>query len=105
PDVCSAALRGPSPAGRPPPRVPGVARRPPRRAGRTGARLRTSRGPAPARKSPPALMAFISLAIDVGGTKITVGLADPDDALVHTATQPTPHVDAEAVCSVAERLI
>jgi glucokinase len=50
-------------------------------------------------------MADVTLAIDVGGTKIAVGLADPDGALVHTATQPTPHGDAEAVWAVAERLI
>jgi glucokinase len=50
-------------------------------------------------------MADITLAIDVGGTKIAVGLADSDGALVHTATQPTPHGDAEAVWAVAERLI
>ena len=50
-------------------------------------------------------MADITLAIDVGGTKIAVGLADPDGALVHTATRPTPHGDAEAVWAVVERLI
>ena len=50
-------------------------------------------------------MADITLAIDVGGTKIAVGLADPDGAIVHTATQPTPHGDAEAVWDVAKRLI
>ena len=50
-------------------------------------------------------MADITLAIDVGGTKIAVGLADPDGALVHTATRPTPHADAEAVWAVVERLI
>jgi len=50
-------------------------------------------------------MADITLAIDVGGTKIAVGLADPDGALVHTAARPTPHGDAEAVWAVVERLI
>ncbi|MDT5367952.1 MAG: glucokinase [Mycobacterium sp.] len=50
-------------------------------------------------------MADITLAIDVGGTKIAVGLADRDGALVHTATRPTPHGDAEAVWAVVERLI
>src|SRR6202022_44869 len=50
-------------------------------------------------------MADITLAVDVGGTKIAVGLADPGGALVHTATQPTPHGDAEAVWDVVERLI
>jgi glucokinase len=50
-------------------------------------------------------MAELTLAIDVGGTKIAVGLADSSGALVHTATLPTPHGDAEAVWAVAEQLI
>jgi glucokinase len=50
-------------------------------------------------------MAEFTLAIDVGGTKIAVGLADSAGALVHTATLPTPRGDAEAVWAVAERLI
>jgi glucokinase len=50
-------------------------------------------------------MAELTLAIDVGGTKIAVGLADSTGALVHTATLPTPRGDAEAVWAVAERLI
>lgn len=50
-------------------------------------------------------MADLTLAIDVGGTKIAVGLADSSGALVHTATLPTPHGDTEAVWAVAERLI
>jgi glucokinase len=50
-------------------------------------------------------MADVTLAIDVGGTKIAVGLADRDGVLVHTAIQPTPHGDARAVWAVAERLI
>jgi glucokinase len=45
------------------------------------------------------------LAIDVGGTKIAVGLADSAGALVHTATLPTPRGDAEAAWAVAEQLI
>jgi glucokinase len=50
-------------------------------------------------------MAGLTLAIDVGGTKIAAGLADARGALVHTATLPTPSGDAEAVWAVAERLI
>lgn len=46
-----------------------------------------------------------SLAIDVGGTKIAVGLADSAGKLVHTATLPTPPGGAEAVWAVAEQLI
>jgi glucokinase len=50
-------------------------------------------------------MAELTLAIDVGGTKIAAGLADSRGALVHTAALPTPPGDAEAVWAVAERLI
>jgi glucokinase len=50
-------------------------------------------------------MADVTLAIDVGGTKIAVGLADSAGALVHTATLPTPRGNAEAVWAVAEQLI
>jgi glucokinase len=50
-------------------------------------------------------MAELTLAIDIGGTKIAVGLADSEGALVHTAALPTPAGDAEAVWAVAERLI
>jgi glucokinase len=50
-------------------------------------------------------MADVTLAVDVGGTKIAVGLVDSAGSLIHTATLPTPHGDAEAVWAVAERLI
>jgi glucokinase len=50
-------------------------------------------------------MAELTLAIDVGGTKIAAGLADSRGALVHTAALPTPPGGAEAVWAVAERLI
>ena len=33
---------------------------------------------------------MLTLCLDIGGTKIAAGLADPDGALVHTATRPTP---------------
>lgn len=46
-----------------------------------------------------------TLALDVGGTKIAVGLVDDDGTLVHRAQQPTPDSDAEAVWSVAEGLL
>jgi glucokinase len=33
---------------------------------------------------------MLTLCLDIGGTKIAAGLADPSGALVHTATCPTP---------------
>ena len=50
-------------------------------------------------------MADVTLAVDVGGTKIAVGLVDSAGSLTHLATLPTPHGDAEEVWAVAERLI
>ncbi|MHA3023611.1 ROK family protein [Mycobacterium sp. BMJ-28] len=47
----------------------------------------------------------LTLALDVGGTKIAVGLVDDDGALTHRAQQPTPHGDADAVWAVAAELI
>jgi glucokinase len=47
----------------------------------------------------------VTLGIDVGGTKIAVGLVDADGTLVHHEQQPTPDGDAEAVWAVAEGLI
>jgi len=38
---------------------------------------------------------MLTLCVDIGGTKIAAGLADPDGALVYTAKRPTP-VDAGA---------
>jgi glucokinase len=46
-----------------------------------------------------------TLALDVGGTKIAVGLVDADGALIHHAQLPTPSTDAEAIWSVTERLL
>lgn len=46
-----------------------------------------------------------ALALDVGGTKIAVGLVDADGTLLHHAQQPTPDGDAEAVWAAAEGLI
>ena len=50
-------------------------------------------------------MSELTLALDVGGTKIAAGLVDADGTLVHHAQQPTPDGDAEAVWAVAETLI
>jgi glucokinase len=47
----------------------------------------------------------LTLALDVGGTKIAAGLVDDDGALVHRAQLPTADGDAEAVWAVAETLI
>ena len=33
---------------------------------------------------------MLTLCLDIGGTKIAADLADPDGALVYTATRPTP---------------
>lgn len=52
------------------------------------------------------LTRMLTLALDVGGTKIAVGLVDRAGALVHTATRPTPaDQDAEAVWAVVAALI
>jgi glucokinase len=47
----------------------------------------------------------LTLAIDIGGTKIAVGLVNSDGALVRTAILPTPRGDAETVWAVLARLI
>ena len=47
----------------------------------------------------------VTLALDIGGTKIAAGLVDADGALVHHAKLPTPHGDAEAVWTVVDTLI
>ena len=52
---------------------------------RARAGLRASRRSASARQHPQALMADHTLAIDIGGTKIAVGLVDDDGALAHHA--------------------
>ncbi len=46
-----------------------------------------------------------TLALDIGGTKIAVGLVDPDGGLRHHAQLPTPDEGAEGIWSVAERLL
>jgi glucokinase len=50
-------------------------------------------------------MADLSLAIDVGGTKIAAGLVDDEGTLVHHAKLPTPDGDAEAIWAVVDSLI
>jgi glucokinase len=45
---------------------------------------------------------MLTLCLDVGGTKVAAGLADPDGTLVHTATRPTP---AEQVWDVIDAMI
>jgi glucokinase len=46
-----------------------------------------------------------TLAIDIGGTKIAVGLVDDDGTLGHHAKLPTPNGDAETVWAVVDSLI
>ncbi|TPG34283.1 ROK family protein [Mycolicibacterium hodleri] len=46
-----------------------------------------------------------TLALDIGGTKIAVGLLDPDGNLIHHEQLPTPDEDAEAIWSVADGLL
>ncbi|HTI74817.1 MAG TPA: ROK family protein, partial [Mycobacterium sp.] len=47
----------------------------------------------------------LTLALDIGGTKIAAGLVDPDGALVHQAKLPTPDGDAEGVWTVVDTLV
>jgi glucokinase len=47
----------------------------------------------------------VTLALDIGGTKIAAGLVDNCGALVHHAKLPTPDGDAEAVWTVVDTLI
>ena len=49
---------------------------------------------------------MLTLALDIGGTKIAVGLVDPAGELVHSAIEPTPKDQhAEHVWGVADRMI
>jgi len=50
-------------------------------------------------------MTELTLAIDVGGTKIAAGLVDANGRLVHSARQPTPDGDAEQVWAVVDALV
>jgi glucokinase len=47
----------------------------------------------------------VTLALDIGGTKIAAGLVDVEGALVHHAKLPTPDGDAEAVWTVVDSLV
>jgi glucokinase len=47
----------------------------------------------------------LTLALDIGGTKIAAGLVDDDGTLVHYAKLPTPDGDAEAVWAVVDTLV
>jgi glucokinase len=47
----------------------------------------------------------LTLALDIGGTKIAAGLVDGDGALVHHAKLPTPDGDSEAVWAVVDTLV
>ena len=47
----------------------------------------------------------VTLALDIGGTKIAAGLVDADGTLVHHAKLPTPDGDAEAVWTVVDTLV
>lgn len=49
---------------------------------------------------------MLTLALDIGGTKIAVGLVDPAGELVHRAIEPTPKdQQAEHVWDVIDRMI
>jgi glucokinase len=50
-------------------------------------------------------MSDVTLALDIGGTKIAAGLVDADGTLVHHAKLPTPDGDAEAVWAVVDTLV
>lgn len=50
-------------------------------------------------------MTELTLALDIGGTKIAAGLVDPDGAVVRAEQLPTPPVGAEAIWRVVEDLI
>lgn len=48
---------------------------------------------------------MLTLALDIGGTKLAVGLVDGSGALRHRAEAPTPHADAETIWTVAQALL
>lgn len=47
----------------------------------------------------------MTLALDIGGTKIAVGLVDDSGDIVYRAEQPTPRADAEAIWAVTDALL
>jgi glucokinase len=50
-------------------------------------------------------MSELTLAVDIGGTKIAVGLVDGQGRLVHHTRQPTPKGDAEQIWAVVDELM
>lgn len=50
-------------------------------------------------------MADLTLALDIGGTKIAAGLVDDAGTVVHRAKLPTPDGDAETVWAVVNSLL
>ncbi|WP_374022908.1 ROK family protein [Mycobacterium sp. HNNTM2301] len=48
---------------------------------------------------------MLTLCLDIGGTKVAAGLADPDGALVHTVIRPTPGGGAEEVWAAVDATI
>ncbi len=49
---------------------------------------------------------MLTLAVDIGGTKIAVGLVDPAGVLVHSAVEPTPKdQQAEHVWTILDRML
>ncbi|CAN5625940.1 hypothetical protein BH09ACT8_BH09ACT8_67090 [soil metagenome] len=50
-------------------------------------------------------MTELTLALDIGGTKIAAGLVDPDGTLVASQQLPTPDGNAEAIWDVVAELI
>ena len=50
-------------------------------------------------------MTDLTLALDIGGTKIAVGLVDAEGTLVHRAQRPTPDGDAEIVWETVAELL
>ena len=50
-------------------------------------------------------MPDLTLALDIGGTKVAAGLVDGDGTLVHHAKLPTPDDDAEAIWTVVDTLV
>ena len=50
-------------------------------------------------------MADLTLALDIGGTKIAAALVDDEGTPVHQAKLPTPHGDAESIWAVVDSLL
>ncbi len=50
-------------------------------------------------------MTELTLALDIGGTKIAAGLVTPAGELARSATMATPRGDGEQVWQVVEKLI